>query len=87
MMLIILGLTFQPAISTYAACPDGISSYWKLDEVTPGTYVDFIKDNNGTGNANPTADADGTVNGAQAFDVAAATGIDVEPDSSFNWTS
>ena len=35
MMLIILGLTFQPAISTYAACPDDIFSYWKLDESTP----------------------------------------------------
>ena len=34
MMLIILGLTFQPAISTYAACPDDIFSYWKLDEPT-----------------------------------------------------
>ena len=56
MMLITLSLTFQPAISTFAACPEDISSYWKLDETTPGTYEDFIKDNDGTGNANPAAD-------------------------------
>ena len=59
MMLIILGLTFQSAVSTYAACPDDIFAYWKLDEPTPdapnGTYADFIKDNAGTGNVNPTA--------------------------------
>ena len=85
MMLITLSLIFQPAISTFAACPEDISSYWKLDETTPGTYEDFIKDNDGTGNDNPAADSDGIVNGAQAFDVADTTGIDVAPDSSFNW--
>ena len=84
MMLTALGLTFQPAISTYAACPDDISSYWKLDELTPGTYVDFIKDNDGTGNDNPTAVA-GQINGAQEFD-GLTTGIDVPADRSFNWT-
>ena len=72
--------------SPFVPFPDDTISLWNLDEVTPGTYVDSFDGNNGTGNANPTADADGTVNGAQAFDVAAATGIDVEPDSSFNWT-
>ena len=87
MMLMILGLTFQPSISTYAACPDQISSYWKLDEPTPtdpnGTYVDFVKDNDGTGNANPTA-ATGIVNGAQEFN-GTDTQINVPADNSFDW--
>jgi hypothetical protein len=83
MMLIILCLTFQPAISAYAACPDAISSYWKLDEADGPTYADFIKDNDGTGTVNPTAAA-GIVNGAQQFD-GATTGIDVAADRSFDW--
>jgi hypothetical protein len=84
MMLIILCLTFQPAISAYAACPDTISSYWKLDEADGPTYADFIKDNDGTGTVNPTAAA-GIVNGAQQFD-GATTGIDVAADRSFDWS-
>ena len=72
MMLIILGHTFQPAISTHAACPDDIFFYLKLDELTPtpggtgDTYVDFIKDNDGAGAVNPTPvpAPGGKVNGA-----------------------
>ena len=70
-----------------ATCPDGISSYWKLDELTPadpgGTYADFISDNDGTGSANPGATTDGIINGAQQFD--GASGIDVDASSSFSW--
>ena len=84
MMLIITGLTFQPFISTYAACPDDITGYWKLDETTAGTYADFINGKDGTGNVDPTP-ATGMVNGAQQFDGATSTGIDVPADRSFNW--
>ena len=89
MIVIILSFAFQPAISTYAACPDDIFAYWKLDEPTPGapngTYADIIKDNAGTGNVNPTA-ATGTVNGAQAFN-GTDTQINVPADNSFDWQS
>ena len=85
MMLIVACLIFQPAISTYAYCPDGISAYWKLDDTAGPTYADFISDNVGTGNADPAATTDGVVNGAQEFGDANLTGIDVEPDNSFNW--
>ena len=50
----------------------------------PGTYEDFIKDNDGTGNADPTATTDGVVAGAQTFN-GTTTGIDVPADKSFNW--
>ena len=86
MMLIVLGLTFQPAISTYALCPADITAYWKLDDTTAGTYADFIKDNDGTGGAaNPTLvpDPGGVVNGAQAFNGTAE--INVPANYIFDW--
>ena len=87
MMLLVIGLAFIAVMPADAACPDDIVSYWKLDESTPGapngTYEDFVRDNDGTGNANPTGVA-GNVNGAQQFD-GATTGIDVAADHSFNW--
>ncbi len=89
MMMILLSLTFLPAISTYAICPDDIFAYWKLDEPTPsgpnGTYADFVKGNAGTGGVNPTA-ATGIINGAQAFN-GTDTRINVPADNSFNWQS
>ena len=88
-MLIILSLTFQPAISAYAACPDDIFSYWKLDETT-GPYFDFIKDNDGTGGTgnppNPPTAAAGIVIGAQDFN-GTDTEINVPADNSFDWQS
>ena len=82
-----VSLIFLPVGSADAACPDGITSYWKLDEATPappgGTYTDFVNDNDGTGAANPTAAA-GIVNGAQQFD-GFIDGIDVPADRSFSW--
>ena len=86
LMFSCVGLTFLPASSGYAAWPDRITSYWKLDEATPlapgGTYTDFVNDNDGKGAANPDAVA-GRVNGAQQFDN--LDGIDVQPDRSFDW--
>ena len=83
LMIGTLGLVFFATSSAYAACPEGMISYWKLDETTPGTYEDFFNGNDGTGNANPTATTDGVVNGAQEFD--GTMGIDVPADSSFGW--
>jgi hypothetical protein len=69
LMFSCVGLAFLPVSSAYAACPDGITSYWKLDEATPlapgGTYTDFVNDNDGKGAANPDAVA-GRVNGGAA---------------------
>ena len=85
-MMSVLGFTLFSINSTYAVCPDDIQAYWKLDETTAGTYTDFISGKNGTGNADP-APATGTVNGAQQFDPALNTGIDVAADRDFNWLS
>ena len=88
-MAAIMSLTFQPATLTYASCPDDISALWKMDEPDPsapgGTYADYIKGNDGTGNANPTA-TNGRVNGAQEFDDS-TTQINVPADKSFAWGS
>ena len=70
----------------FATCPDGISTYWKLDETVGSTYMDFIGDNDGTGNDDPTPQTSGIVEGAQSFD-GANTGIDVLASSSFGWLS
>ncbi len=83
-IVIALGLTCLPAFLTHAACPDGITSYWKLDESAGPTYEDFIGVNGGTGNASPTA-AGGTIGWAQLFAPGDGTGIDVPAARSFNW--
>ena len=86
MMVIVAGLVFQPAASTYALCPDDMAGYWKLDETTPGTYADFIRGNDGTGSPADPTPATGTVSGAQEFNFNDIdTGIDVDASSAFNW--
>ena len=82
-MFISAGLIFLPAGSADAACPDGIASYWKLDEANGPTYEDFASDNDGSGANSPTAVA-GRVNGAQQFD-GFDDGINVPPDRAFDW--
>ncbi len=86
MMFVLLGLTFQPAISSYATCPEDIFFYLKLDETAGPTYEDFIKDNDGTGSANVAATTDGILNGAQEFN-GTDTEINVDADNSFDWKS
>ena len=81
-----LGLIFFTTGSAFAACPEGMISYWKLDEGTllpGGTYEDSFNANDGTGSANPTAAA-GIVGGAQAFN-GNNTGIEVPAHPSFGW--
>ena len=68
---------------TYAACPDGIISYWKLEE-DGGPYADSINANDGNGSLAPTFTTNGIVNGAQDFD-GIDDGINVPVDGSFNW--
>jgi hypothetical protein len=67
-----------------AECPDDIVAYWKLDEASGPTYSDFVGSNDGQGDANPLAVADGKVNGAQEF--ASGLGINVPPNRAFNWS-
>ena len=66
-----------------AECPDDIVAYWKLDETSGPTYVDFVGGHDGTGNADPTAVPSGQVAGAQLFGT--GLGIDVPPAKAFNW--
>ena len=87
LLVILLSLACLPAASSYATCPEDIFFYMKLDEATPagpnGTYTDFIKDNDGTGDVNPTA-VTGIINGAQEFN-GLDTRINVPADNSFDW--
>ena len=47
-------------------CPNGIISYWKLDETSGSTYADYVGTNNATSTNLPTPTS-GRVNGAQLF--------------------
>ncbi|MBK6282656.1 MAG: putative Ig domain-containing protein [Draconibacterium sp.] len=42
--------SFVIAVPIPPAIPAGLVAYWKLDEATGNTYVDFTGTNNGTGN-------------------------------------
>ena len=68
-------------------CPDGIIGYWKLDELSSGSYDDFFNGHDGAcpaGKSCP-APATGQVNGGQLF--SNDTGIDVPAHSDFDWNA
>jgi hypothetical protein len=75
--------------SVQAACPDGsvvgLTSYWTLDELVTGTYGDSVDSNHGVGAVSPVPGT-GIVNGAQGFNRASGTGINVPADASFDWS-
>ncbi|BBO77675.1 hypothetical protein DSCW_50920 [Desulfosarcina widdelii] len=87
-VMVFAGWFLVVADATFAACPDNITGYWKLNE-SAAPYADFIGGRDGavaTGKLAP-ADAAGVVGNAKLFDNAGGseTGIDVPASSSFNW--
>ncbi len=75
----------QPdSLSTTAACPLDMISYWKLDEMTGSTYVNFVGANDGhcTGNYCPFPE-DGILDGGQHF--MGNQGVDVPASTDFDW--
>ena len=85
-VMTVAGLTFLATGSGFAACPDDITNYWKLDETSGSSYADFIGGNNGDSTGmDPTFVVAGKVNGARDFDDTATNGIDVPASSDFNW--
>ncbi len=81
-LMTVAGFTFIVTSTGLAACPNGITAYWKLDN----DYLDFIKGNDGTVVAPSTAPApDATgINGALAFN-GTTSGIDVAASRTFGW--
>ena len=80
--VVVAGVSFIVTPTGFAACPDDIVSYWKLDNsVAGGGYVDFINGNHGTG-AGSLAAAAGIVNNAAGFD-GLTTGINIKASSTF----
>jgi len=66
-------------------CPDGILSYWNLDENSPGSYVDSYGGNDGLcGEECPVASDTGIIGGGQLFD-GENTEINVPADATLNW--
>lgn len=90
---IIAALSFTTAASAQPplACPanlrpDGLVSYWKLDEENPSTYEDSAGDNDATcttGNC-PASEDTGIVGGAQTFD-GSTDALNVPDDDVFDW--
>ena len=66
----VVGVLFFTVNLAHAVCPEGLISYWKLEEVAGPDYDDSIDGNDGTGNTDPTFNANGLVGGAQDFDAA-----------------
>jgi hypothetical protein len=82
--------------SAFAACPEEMTSYWKLDGELNEPYIneidpDFDGECRAAG-ACPTSTPDGAVgDGAQVFNPAAATGINIPAslslDAPFDWSA
>jgi len=85
----VMGMDSQPFtihVSEAPPCPLDMTSYWKLDEMSSGAYLDFYDGNNNGHCAGvcPTPATDGRVLNAQVFN-GTSTGIDVPADASFDW--
>ena len=66
-------------------CPDGMLSYWNLNETIPGSYFDSYGGNDGLcGEECPVASNTGIIGGGQLFD-GESTEINVPADATFNW--
>jgi lysophospholipase L1-like esterase/ribosomal protein S17E len=67
-------------------CPDGMLSYWNLDETICGNYIDSYGGNDGLCEVNmcPTPDDTGIIGGGQLFN-GENTEIDVPADATLNW--
>jgi hypothetical protein len=63
----------------------GVISYWKLNEASGNTYMDYTGINNGTGNLSPLA-ITGQVNGGQQFN-GTTTKIDVPANPTFDFAA
>jgi hypothetical protein len=77
----------QPgSLSSIDICPLDMISYWKLDETTGSTYVDFVGANDGncTDNNCPLPE-DGILAGGQRF--MGNQGIDIPASTDFDWDS
>lgn len=67
-------------------CPDGMISYWNLDETSCGNYIDSYGGNDGLCEVNmcPTPVDTGIIGGGQLFD-GENTEINVPADGTLNW--
>ena len=85
-MITITGLTLLLSSQGFAACPDDIVAFWKLDKLNPGgNYLDSINNLNGVGDGS-LGTTSGVVKNAATFD-GVTTGIDVPASRTFNWLS
>ncbi len=86
-----LGEVCNPASGACEAesCPGlNVSEYWMLDELSAGSYDDFIGGNDAacaTGQVCPTPD-EGKVGGGQFFD-GDTTGVDAPASDDFDWAA
>jgi hypothetical protein len=85
LVLIVLGLFCFTVSLTHAACPDGILSYWKLEEAA-APYVDSINGNHGAAGTTAPAQVEGKLPSSfgQQFN-GIDTEIDVPADGSYGW--
>jgi len=81
-VLTVASFTLLGAAAGFAACPDDIVNYWKLDEAA-APFADFIGDADGASDPADPGPVAGIVDGAQDF--SGAVGIAVPPSKSFNW--
>ena len=68
-------------------CPENMTHYLKLDEVSGGVYTDLFSSNSGTCAGSCPEPDTGIVSGAQVFSRGAGTGLNLPADASFDWGS
>ena len=67
-------------------CPQNMIGYWKLNELSSGSYEDSVCNNDGICPGTcPSPLSDGKINGGQSFQRSLQTGIDIPVNDSFNW--
>jgi len=78
---------FTLSVTQRPLCPDGMDSYWKLDDATPGTYVDYYGGYDGLALVSPpTPSSPGIVGDCQDFN-GTSDFITVADDPVFDWAA
>jgi hypothetical protein len=89
-LVTLLGVVlFQPTTTrglAFASCPEGMVSFWKLEEATDsGSFFDELLTNPGIASTSSPTQVAGKIEFGQEF--AAGQGIDIPGDPSLDWTA
>ncbi|MCK4748218.1 MAG: hypothetical protein KAT15_14310, partial [Bacteroidales bacterium] len=85
LLVLLVGFFMTSGYLFGQTCPDGMISYWKMQEASGTTYYDSFGSNDAFAPESGPSVTDGASGGAQMFSAASETYLNVPDDSQFDW--